>query len=287
MTQSDLYCKNKVALSGSSFYYSFLFLPPEQRTAITAIYAFCREVDDIVDDSTNPDIARQQLAWWHEEIQRVFDGNPQHPVGIALKSASHKFKLPKIWFDEILQGMQMDLDFQGYQTFADVKVYCHCVASTVGMLAASVFGYTNPKTLDYAKNLGLAFQLINIVRDIGEDARRGRIYIAEEELQNFGLQADDLLQVSKHDVQKVRPILGKLAQLARNYYAMAIQDLPNEDRQTQRSGLIMAKIYLTILTEIEKSNFAVLHQRISITPLRKLWIAWRTARTEKKLCQAL
>lgn len=286
MTQSDLYCQKKVAHSGSSFYYSFLFLPPTQRTAITAIYAFCREVDDIVDDSTNPEIAAQQLAWWHEEIARVFIGNPQHPVGIALKSAVNNFNLPQIWFEEILHGMQMDLDFQGYQSLDDVKVYCHCVASTVGMLAASVFGYTNPNTLEYAKSLGLAFQLINIVRDIGEDARRGRIYIPEEELNSFDLQPADLLHISKHEPQKFVPILTRFANLARSHHAMAMDVLPAADRHTQRSGLIMAQIYLTILDEIEKSNFAVLHQRISITPLRKLWIAWRTSCQEKKICQA-
>lgn len=284
MDQALAYCKNKALASGSSFYYSFLFLPPEQKAAITALYAFCREVDDVVDECSDPQIATQKLQWWATEVDRVFNGTPQHPVGIALKTIVPKYNLQRIWFDEILQGMHMDLQYQGYQTFADLKAYCHCVASTVGMLAASIFGITDLKTLEYAKNLGLAFQIVNIIRDIGEDARRGRIYLPEEDLHSFGLTPQDILNLSIPDSANFIGLLQKYTDLARHYYNTAVSQLPIQDRAAQRSGLIMAEIYFCILKEIEAENFAVLQQRISITPLRKLWVAWRMARLEKKYC---
>lgn len=281
------YCQNKAAASGSSFYYSFMFLPLAQRNAITAVYAFCREVDDIVDECSDSIIATQKLLWWQTEIERVFNGTPQHPVGVALSEAIHTYKLQRIWFDEILQGMNMDLRYQGYSTYADLNLYCHCVASTVGMLAASIFGYQNPSTLEYAKQLGLSFQLINIIRDIGEDARRGRIYIPEEQLQTFGIEPKEILQLSIKKPEQLTLLLSAIAQQAHTYRANAMINLAPEDRASQRSGLIMARIYFSILNEIERANFAVLHQKISITPLRKLWVAWRTSRAEKKLCQQL
>jgi phytoene synthase len=284
MKNAAQYCQNKVASSGSNFYYSFLFLPTDQRAAITAIYAFCREVDDIVDECQDKTIAQQKLIWWSGEIERVFAGKAQHPVGIALTVACKNFNLQKIWFDEILQGMAMDLTYQGYQTFEDLKLYCHCVASAVGMLVAVVFGYKNPTTLEYAKKLGIAFQIVNIIRDIGEDARRGRIYIPEEELHTFGITSNEILSLQIANPDRFKSLLKKLSLLARSYYAAALECLAPEDRAAQRSGLIMAAIYFNILAEIERTNFEVLNQKISITPLRKLWLAWKTWCAEKKLC---
>lgn len=278
MKQPELYCQSKVANLGSSFYYSFLFLPPEQRKAVTAIYAFCREIDAIVTEASNIEIAQQKIVWWSSEIGRVFQGAPQHPVGIVLAATVRQFPLQKIWFEEILQSASMDLRYHGYQTFTDLNLYCHCVASTVAMLTASIFGYTNPKTLEYAKNLGLALQVIKIIRNVGKDARSGRIYIPEEELHACGIKAEDILQLPKQNMPQLSQLLAKLAVMAREYYATAITLLPPEDRAAQRSGLIMAQIHFSILAEIENANFAVLQQRISITPLRKLWIAWRTWR---------
>lgn len=273
--------------TGSNFYYSFLFLPADQKEAITSIYAFCREVDDIVDECSDPSIAEQKLIWWGAEVDRIFNGTPQHPIGTALVIAVRKFGLQRVWFDEILQGMAMDLRYQGYETFSDLKLYCHCVASTVGMLAATVFGYKNTNTLEYAKLLGVAFQLVNIIRDIGEDARRGRIYIPEEYLDEFDIKPSDILNLNVPDNAKFQALMSKMAKLARQYYNDAMQALPLEDRTMQLSGLIMAKIYFSILTEIENSNFAVLNQKITLTPLRKLWIAWRSWRSEQKACQQL
>lgn len=284
MIDANQYCAQKVAQSGSNFYYSFLFLPPTQRTAITAVYAFCREVDDIVDECTNPEIAAQKISWWATEIDRVFNGSPQHPVGIALTQAIKHYPLQRVWLDEILQGMNMDLHYQGYATIEDLQLYCHCVASTVGMLAATIFGYENPNTLIYARQLGLALQMVNIIRDVGEDARRGRIYIPEDKLQEFSIAPQEILNLQLANGKSFEALMSNLAQQAKNYYDSAINHLAPEDRHKQRSGLIMAKIYFTILQEIERSKFAVLQQKISITPIRKLWVAWRTIQHEKKTC---
>lgn len=285
MKNAQVYCQEKAAKSGSSFYYSFMFLSSEQRAAIVAIYAFCREVDDIVDDCSDKAIAQQKLLWWSTEIDRVYHGKPQHPVGISLANAIGRYKLQKQWFDEVIKGMAMDLQYQGYQTFDDLKQYCHCVASAVGMLAAVIFGYKNPTTLDYAKKLGIAFQMINIIRDVGEDARRGRIYIPEEDLKAFGIEPGEILQLKIEHPDRFKSLMAKQAMVARSYYTAALESLAPEDRAAQRSGLIMASIYFNLLDEIERSNFDVLHQKIGITPIRKLWLAWRTWRAEKKLCQ--
>lgn len=282
MNTEDLYCQKKAAQSGSSFYYSFLFLPPTARQAIIAVYAFCREVDDIVDEYTAKAIAEQKLLFWHNEIDNVYTGNPQHPVGKALLAALKQFPLKQHLFQEILQGMQMDLHYQGYQTFEDLRLYCHCVASAVGLLAVEIFQYQDAQTLEYAKNLGLAFQLVNIIRDVGEDAKRGRIYIPEDELTQFSVLPAELAanQYSDH----FTALMQYQALRARQYYEKAQALLPKVDHYNQRSGIIMGNIYFSLLTEIEKTNFKVLHQRIALTPLRKLWIAWRTVRKIKKTC---
>lgn len=280
MEISEHYCQQKAIKSGSSFYYSFLFLPPQQRKAITALYAFCREVDDIVDECTDNQVAQQKLQWWQTEITRTFEGNPQHPISQGLAQAIENFALPKVLFDEILKGMQMDLLYQGYETFEDLSVYCHCVASAPGLLAARIFGFTNSKTLDYAKNLGLAFQLVNIIRDVGEDAMRQRIYLPENELKQFGVTPQSIFEKQYSD--SFKKLMTFQAEKARHYYQQALDCLPKEDKKAQRAGLIMASIYFTLLREIEKTNFQVLHQRIALTPLRKLWIAWKTARQIKQ-----
>lgn len=279
MDNSDQYCQEKTAKSGSSFYYSFLFLPAEQKKAIMAVYAFCREVDDIVDECTDKEIAQKKLAWWHTEIDRVFTDQPQHPIGKALAQIKDRFALKKHLFEEILQGMTMDLAYQGYQTFEDLRLYCHCVASAPGLLAAEIFGYENSNTLEYAKNLGLAFQLVNIIRDVGEDANRGRIYLPEDELVKFSLTSQDILE--KKYTKNFHDLMVYQATRARTYYEKALLALPEADKYQQRCGMIMAAIYFALLTEIEKLHFKVLEQRVSLTPLRKLWIAWKTQRTLK------
>ena len=278
--QAEHYCQEKSAQSGSSFYYSFLFLPASQRRAIQALYAFCRVVDDIVDDCPDAHIANQKLTWWQSEIDRVFLEKPEHPIGFELLEAKNRYGLQKHLFEEILQGMRMDLQYSGYQTFDDLRLYCHCVASAPGLLAAQIFGFSDPKTLEYAKKLGVAFQLINIIRDIGEDTQRGRIYLPTQELEQFSVQESTILKAQYSEPFKA--LMAFQSQRARDYYQQALEILPTTDRYSQRPGLIMGNIYLTLLSEIEKSEFQVLNQKIQLTPLRKLWIAWTTARGIKK-----
>ncbi|MFB9240444.1 presqualene diphosphate synthase HpnD [Massilia antarctica] len=270
----DEYCHQKTVQSGSSFYYSFLFLPPERRRAITALYAFCREVDDTVDECTDQSIARIKLAWWRSELSAMYAGAPTHPVTQALQPHLTVYNLQEQHMQAIVDGMEMDLDQTRYLDFRAMKRYCWHVASVVGILSASIFGVTNPKTLEYAEQLGLAFQLTNIIRDVGEDARKGRIYLPVNELQQFGVTAADLLNARHSD--KFENLMRFQTERAQKVYDEAFALLPKEDRRAQRPGLMMAAIYRTVLDEIERDNFHVLTQRISLTPLRKLWLAWKT-----------
>ncbi|TXG00723.1 presqualene diphosphate synthase HpnD [Massilia arenae] len=270
----DEYCQQKTVQSGSSFYYSFLFLPPERRRAITALYAFCREVDDTVDEATDGSVARIKLAWWRTEVSKMYSGTPTHPVMVALQPHIATYKLEEKHLLAIVDGMEMDLDQSRYLDYPGLQRYCWHVAGVVGILSASIFGYTNPQTLAYAEKLGLAFQLTNIIRDVGDDARKGRIYLPVNELQQFGVTANDLLKLQHTD--KFEALMRFQAERAQAIYDEALALLPKEDRRAQRPGLMMAAIYRTLLDEIQRDGFHVLNQRISLTPLRKLWLAWKT-----------
>ena len=270
----DEYCQQKAAGSGSSFYYSFLFLPPERRRAITALYAFCREVDDVVDEGLDPQIAGTKLAWWRAEVANLFAGNPQHPVTKSLYVYKEQFSITAERLNEIIDGMEMDLNQSRYLDWPGLERYCYRVAGVVGLLAAGIFGYRDPRTLDYAKSLGLAFQLTNIIRDVGEDARKDRIYLPMDEMKQFGVTAADILQARESEA--FRRLLEFQAARARKHYEAAFRALPAADRKAQRPGLIMAAIYRSLLEEIEADGFPVLTRRTSLTPLRKFWIAWKT-----------
>ena len=272
----DQYCQEKAAKSGSSFYYSFLFLPQEKRRAITALYAFCREIDDIVDECHDPGVARTKLAWWRREMEAVYSGNPEHPVGKALKPVVGDYDLPIELFSEIMDGMEMDLEENRYPDYKSLQLYCYRVAAVVGLLSAEIFGFENRKTLDYAHDLGIALQLTNIIRDVGEDARRNRIYIPMVELKEFGVTASDIL--NGEGGANFGELMAFQISRARRHYENALGALPIEDRQSQKPGLIMASIYSALLDEIEKDPACVLRGRTSLTPLRKVWIAWKTWR---------
>ncbi|MET0345543.1 MAG: presqualene diphosphate synthase HpnD [Casimicrobiaceae bacterium] len=274
----DEYARQKTAQSGSSFYYSFLFLPPPRRRAITALYAFCREVDDVVDAVIDPGVARIKLAWWRNEVAATYAGSPQHPVAQALVPVVRDFDLPEAQLQTIIDGMTMDLDHSRYLDFAALETYCHRVAGVVGILSAKIFGYAHATTLGYARDLGIAFQLTNIVRDVGEDARRGRIYLPQEDLAKFGVAPSSLAAGTV--TGPFRALMQFEAARARSWYDRAYAQLDPADRRAQRPGLIMAAIYRTLLTEIERDGYRVLDRRIALTPLRKLWIAWKTARAD-------
>jgi phytoene synthase len=263
----DEYCEAKAAQSGSSFYYSFRFLPPPRRRGITALYAFCREVDDVVDEVADPGVARLKLAWWRTQVAAVFAGTPQHPVALALVPTVAAFHLREEHLLAVIDGMTMDLDQNRYLDFATLELYCDRVAGVVGLMSAEIFGYQEAATRSYARNLGVAFQLTNIIRDVGEDAARGRVYLPQDELARHGVTEADLFQ---------RLMTEQVAR-ARAFYARALGALPKVDRRPQRPGLIMAAIYQALLRAIERDGFHVLDRRISLSPLRKAWIAWRTS----------
>ncbi|MFA4912791.1 MAG: squalene synthase HpnD [Comamonadaceae bacterium] len=269
----DEYCQEKAAKSGSSFYYSFLFLPPERRRAITALYAFCREVDDVVDECTDPSVARIKLAWWRTQVDQLFAGKTDHPVMQALAPHLQTCDITASRLHAVIDGMEMDLDQTRYLDWPGLRTYCWHAAGVVGELSAGVFGYTDPQTLKYAEKLGLAFQMTNIIRDIGDDARRGRIYLPVNDMQQFEVKASDILNGAYSE--RFTALMRFETARTRELYKEAMALLPEQDRRAQRPGLMMAAIYHALLDEIERDQWQVLHQRISLTPVRKLWLAWK------------
>ena len=269
----EQYVQERAAASGSSFYYAFLFLPKPRRIAITAFYAFCREVDDVVDEVTDPGLAQTKLAWWQSEVAKSYAGQPTHPVMKALTPCLQAFDIPQDRLHAVIEGCRMDLEQTRYLDFAALRRYCHLVAGVVGEVSARIFGQTDPRTTDYAHKLGLAFQLTNIIRDVGEDAVRGRIYLPVAELQQFDLKAHEILERKYSD--RFAALMKFQADRAHALYGEAIALLPPVDRRAQKPGLMMASIYRTLLREIERDGFQVLHQRVSLTPLRKFWLAWK------------
>ena len=269
----DQYVQDKAASSGSSFYYAFLFLPKERRAAITAFYAFCREVDDVVDEVTDPGVAATKLAWWKTEVHRAFTSQSAHPVMQALMPHAKTYGIEERHLQAVIEGCQMDLDQTRYLDFAGLQRYCHLVAGVVGEVAARIFGQTEERTTEYAHTLGQALQLTNIIRDVGEDAMRGRIYLPISELQQFDVKAHEINKREYSD--RFTALMRFQAERAHSLYDKALGLLPDADRHAQKPGLMMASIYRTLLREIESENFQVLHQRISLTPLRKFWLAWK------------
>ncbi|MFY9514411.1 MAG: presqualene diphosphate synthase HpnD [Rubrivivax sp.] len=274
----EQYVQDRASKSGSSFYYAFLFLPPPRRAAITAFYAFCREVDDVVDEVHDPGVAATKLQWWRGEVANAFAGQPTHPVMQALLPLAPQFGIEPAHLNAVIDGCQIDLEQTRFLDFAGLSRYCHLVAGIVGEVAASIFGRTQADTVRYAHTLGRAMQLTNIIRDVGDDARRGRIYLPVSELQRFDVKAHEIL---KRDApwgysERFTALMQFQAERAHATYDQALALLPEADRQPQKPGLMMANIYRTLLREIEGQGFQVLHQRTSLTPLRKLWIAART-----------
>ena len=269
----DQYVQDKAAASGSSFYYAFLFLPKPKRTAITAFYAFCREIDDVVDEVRDPGVAATKLAWWRSEVAQSFAGQPHHPVMQALMPCTAQFGIEARQLLQVIDGCQMDLEQTRYIAFPNLQQYCHLVAGVVGEVAARIFGQTDPATTAYAHQLGLALQLTNIIRDVGEDALRGRIYLPVNELQQFEVKAHEVLNRVHSD--RFIALMKFQAARAHRCYDEALALLPAADRRAQKPGLMMASIYRTLLREIERDNFQVLNQRVSLTPVRKFWLAWR------------
>jgi phytoene synthase len=267
------YVQDKAASSGSSFYYAFLFLPKPRRLCITAFYAFCREVDDVVDEVSEPGVAAAKLAWWRQAVLDAFEGQIHHPVLKALLPWCEEFQIQSHHLLSIIEGCEMDLTQTRYLDRASLEGYCHLVAGVVGEVSALIFGQQSTQTKAYAHQLGQAFQLTNIIRDVGEDAMRGRIYLPISELQQFDVKAHEIL--NRIDSERFKALMAHQASKAKALYAKAFELLPDVDKRAQKPGLMMASIYRTLLDEIERAEFPVLNQRVSLTPIRKLWLAWK------------
>jgi squalene synthase hpnD len=270
------YCHQKAAESHSSFLSGFRFLSVEKRNAITVLYAFCRELDDVVDGCTDLNVAQITLNWWRSDLEKVFNNEmPEHPVHQALKDIRASFDLPKNEFEALIDGMQMDLEQARYGSFDELKLYCHRVAGVVGCLIARILGFSNPQTLEYADKMGLALQLTNIIRDVGEDARQGRIYLPIEEMQKFDVPANVIMQCKPTD--NFAKLMQFQVDRARETYREAMLLLPAADKKSQKVGLIMAAIYYALLNEIDRDGVQnVLTYKIAIPSPRKKRIALKT-----------
>ena len=265
------YCKQKTKESHSSFLSAFIFLKKEKREALTALYAYCREVDDIADECLDHEIASKKLNWWREEVERLFKGEPQHPVSKALHPFLSHFNLSKNYFIEIIDGMEMDVKFNRYESFEQLELYCYRVASCVGILSAHIFGFKNKDTLTFAKNLGIALQLTNIIRDLGEDARRGRIYIPLDELKKLGVSEEEI--ISLKNSEKIKILVQNQSDRAKKFYDLASKTLPIEDKKSQKISLVMGNIYYVLLKEIIKDNpEKILNQKTILPGFRKMRI---------------
>ncbi len=275
------YVEQRAARSGSSFYYAFLFVPPPRRRALVAFYAFCREIDDVVDDARDPGVAAAKLEWWRHEVDAALDGRPSHPVMQALAPACAELGIAVDHLQAVIEGCQMDLEQTRYLDYAGLEHYCGLVAGSVGVVTAQVLGYGDQRTLQYAHRLGIALQLTNIIRDVGDDARRGRIYLPQDELMRFGVKPAEILQREAPwgYSERFSALMRFQAERAHRSYDQALALLPDADRPSQLPGLMMGNIYRALLREIEADGFRVLHQGIALTPLRKLWIGlvtrWR------------
>lgn len=267
----------------TSFYYAFLVLPPRKRSAIVAVWDFCRAVDDAVDESESPRRAALDVEAWRAELGAVFDaGPPRTWQGRALQPFVREYGLPREAFDEVIAGVAMDLGTSRYATFDDLSAYCRRVASAVGLICVEIFGYSDPRARDYAVRLGMALQLTNIVRDVSADAARGRVYLPEEDMARFGVTADDL---RRGDVTPaVRGLLRYQCDRARSYYREAAAALPPGDAYHLLAAEIMGAVYFEILRRIEGADYDVFRRRIRVPRPMRAVIALRVwARTLLRL----
>jgi 15-cis-phytoene synthase len=265
------YCAQLTRKSRSNFYYAFLFLAKEKRQALYAVYAFCRSVDDVADGNTSERDKPMLLDEWRRELERCYDGKPQHPITVKLAQSLQQFPIPKEHFEELIAGVEMDLTHARYPTFRELYEYCYRVAGVVGLMCIEIFGYRNPKARDYAVNLGVALQLTNIIRDLKGDAERGRIYLPQDELGRFGYREEDLLRGA------YTPAFSELMRFAglraRHYFHNARQLLAEEDRRSLVAAEIMGAIYYRLLETIEASRYRVFDRTITLPTSQKLWIS--------------
>lgn len=273
LEQDYAHCASITRRSSSNFYYAFMLLPTQRRQALYSVYAFCRFVDDIADDQSVGRPA-ELLTRWREELERIFNGTPAHPISRALAHNVRRFAIPRRYFEEIIDGVEMDLGRTRYSSFDELRLYCYRVASAVGLVCIEIFGYRNPRTRNYAENLGIAFQLTNIIRDVTEDAERGRIYLPLEDLARFGVREDEVLRGV--DTFELRRLLEFEVERARSFYAQAKQALPAEDRAAMICSEAMCSIYHALLERIASKGCGVIGRRHRLSTPRKLYLVGRT-----------
>ena len=270
------YCREKALSSRSSFLSGFLFLSKNKRDALVVLYAFCRELDDVADGCSDKNVAEMSLRWWQADLAKVFsDGLPEHPVNKALRQGVNTFAMPHEELAEIIEGMRMDLRQNRYADFASLLLYCYRVAGVVGRLVTRILGFENPQTLAYAEKQGLALQLTNIIRDVGEDARMGRIYLPQDECRRFGVTENSILQC--RPTEEFAALMDFQTARAEQVYRDARALLPAEDCKKQKAGLVMAAVYYALLQEIRRDGAAnVLKYKTVIPAPRKMRIALKT-----------
>jgi len=274
------YCEDKTRGSGSSFFYSFLFLPEDKRRAMMALYAFCREVDDIADEVKDREVATRKLAFWSDEIGRAFSGEPRHPVGKELDWARRQFDFSEELFIEILDGMLMDVNHKPFLKASDLALYCHRVAGVVGLITIEIFGHTSRQAGDFATTLGEALQLTNILRDLREDAARGRIYIPQEDRIRFSVSDQDFSDGTMSD--GMRALIAHYVDKTDKLFTKALELLPVEDRVSLRPSLLMGAIYFAHFQRIRDAGERLWESPPKLLPMQKIWIAWRMWRYEKR-----
>ncbi len=262
----------------TSFYYAFLVLPRERREAIVTLWDFCRVADDAVDLAAKEEEASAELAKWRAEISACYgDKWPSTAIGQRLADVIHKFKLPRQPFEDLLDGIGMDLTQKRYETFTDLYRYCLRVASAVGLLSVEIFGYHSASARDYAVELGIALQLTNILRDVPSDLSRDRIYIPQEDLRKHGVSEQDLHEAAFGDVApRVIALLRDFGMRARHYYDRARQALPSEDTRRLLSAEMMGAIYFSLLQRIERRDYDVFTRHVSVPHVARLWVAFLT-----------
>jgi phytoene synthase len=256
--------------SGTSFYYSFLFLPRAKRQGIFAVYAFCRAVDDAVDESPDPGEAARKLEQWEKEIGNAYRGEPETAVGRAVAETVQRFDIPRRHFQEVIAGVRMDLERNRYQTFEDLRPYCDRVAGAVGLICVRIFGVTGERADEYARNLGTGLQLINIMRDVGGDAARGRIYLPKAELERFGVTEDEILE--NRYTPRFAALMSHQAERARSFLTRADASAFGRKRALLFPAEAMGAIYAALLRNIEKADYNVFDQRIRVGRMKKIAI---------------
>lgn len=264
--------------SASNLALAFVLLPRPKRDGMSALYAFCREVDDVADEESIPvGTRREQLSAWREDITLACrpDGSPRFAVNRELQPVIAEYRLPLGLFDELIRGCEMDLEKTRYASYAELEQYCYRVASVVGLLSIEIFGYRNPHCRDYAIHLGQALQLTNILRDVRTDAERGRIYLPREELDRFGVTEEEILRFEYSD--RFRALAASVAARARGFYQKANETLPAEDRRAMIAAELMGSVYWRLLRKLEAGDFNVLGpQPMRLTKAQKLLLVART-----------